>query len=185
MVELNYDITNNKSTNHKIFIMEEFYGETASFKDLALEFFSLLFKKTIKNKNKLSLANINENKFLILAATSGDTGSAVLNSFDKVNIPVLILYPKNKISKAQELHMTSFKSNISKVISINGDFDDCQKIAKSILNDNNYSQNILKKYNFKISSANSISWGRLLPQIVYTANSYLELVKVSLSITNL
>lgn len=162
----------NENNNRKIFIMEEFYGETASFKDLALEFFSQLFNKAaIKNKTK-------EN-YLVLVATSGDTGSAVLNSFTKVNTPVLVLFPYNKISKAQELHMTTFKSNICKSLSIKGNFDDCQNIVKAIFSNKEFYNKMIKKYNVKLTSANSISWGRLLPQVVYSINSYLELVKVS------
>ena len=163
----------NNQLNSNVFIMEEFYGQTSSFKDLALEFFSRLFEKSLSNQ-----------KYIILVATSGDTGSAVLNSFTKLDYPVVVLYPNQGVSHAQQLHMTSFnlkntngKIN-SKVIGIEGNFDNCQNIAKSILNDEEFKSN-LKQWNFSLSSANSISWGRLIPQIIYTVNSYFNLVKLN------
>ena len=86
---------------------------------------------------------------------------------------------KKYISPIQEAQMTTAEGNVS-VIAVKGDFDTCQTIVKDIFIDDKFNQEIKTNYNFGLTSANSINWGRLLPQIFYSFNSYLELVKVSL-----
>jgi threonine synthase len=154
--------------NEYQYLMEEYYGPTASFKDLALQLFPIIFEKAISEKNE---------KFLILVATSGDTGSAVLDGFKNTDIPVIILYPIVNVSKIQQLQMTISEGNVY-VLGVKGDFDFCQRAIKSIFNDTEFINSIKKEYNLYLTSANSINWGRLFPQICYTINSYLELVKV-------
>jgi threonine synthase len=150
------------------YLMEEYYGPTASFKDLALQLFPLMFQKSISDNNE---------KFSILVATSGDTGSAVLDGFSNTTIPVIVLYPSGSVSSIQELQMITAKS-YEYVLGVNKDFDYCQNTVKSIFHDFDYLRMIKEKTGISLTSANSINWGRLLPQIFYTINSYLELVKV-------
>jgi threonine synthase len=150
------------------YIMEEFYGPSASFKDLALQLFPRLFEESIKNYNK---------KIAILVATSGDTGSAVLSGFKEIGIPVIVLYPHKKVSQIQEAQMITAEGNV-KVIAVKGDFDYCQSCVKDIFQDSEFTTNLKNEFNLSLTSANSINWGRLLPQVCYVIHSYLEMVKV-------
>jgi threonine synthase len=155
--------------NH--YLMQEFYGPTASFKDLALQLFPRLFQESLKNYDE---------KMVVLVATSGDTGSAVLSGFKEIGLPVIVLYPYGKVSLIQEAQMVTAEGNVS-VLGVNGDFDFCQTAVKDIFNDTKFSAYLRKEHNLNLSSANSINWGRLLPQVCYSINSYLELVKVFLN----
>lgn len=130
-------------------------GPTASFKDFAAVLMARLMQK-LKPKNK---------KITILVATSGDTGSAIGEAFRGLKgIKVFILYPKNGVSSIQKRHMDTIGKNVT-TISINGKFDDCQKMVKRAFADPD-----LKKLN--LTSGNSISIGRILPQIVYYFYAY-------------
>jgi threonine synthase len=134
-------------------------GPTASFKDFAALLMARLMQK-LKPKNK---------KIAILVATSGDTGSAIGEAFRGLKgIKVYILYPKNEVSSIQKRHMDTIGKNVT-TISINGKFDDCQKMVKRAFIDPD-----LKKLN--LTSGNSISIGRILPQIVYYFYIYANLV---------
>jgi threonine synthase len=155
------------------YIMEEFYGPSASFKDLALQLFPRLFQESIKNY---------ERKIAILVATSGDTGSAVLSGFKEIGIPVIVLYPHNKVSQIQEAQMITAEGNV-KVIAVKGDFDFCQSCVKDIFQDSDFTENLKSEFNLSLTSANSINWGRLLPQVCYVIHSYLEMVKVKLKLS--
>ncbi len=125
-------------------------GPTASFKDFAARFMARIMEKL----NKL------DQKITILVATSGDTGSAVGRAyFGLENFNVLILYPANEISSAQKKQMDGIGGNVT-TISVDGKFDDCQRLVKQAFSDIS-----LKKMN--LTSANSINIGRILPQIVY------------------
>jgi shikimate kinase len=159
-----------KNDDNNIFIAEQFYGKTASFKDLALEFFSKICFILEKNSSKVN----------IISSTSGDTGSAVMNSFSKLGFKTFILYPNEKISNEQEKHLLNYneKPNCYS-ISINSNFDECQSLTKSITTNDLFLKK-LDKIGEKIIVANSISWGRLMPQIFYSFNIYLDLVKVRL-----
>ena len=115
--------------------------------------------------------NKQTNNTIILTATSGDTGSAALCGFSKADsTKMIVLYPTQGVSKIQEKQMLSFGSDKQKVIAINGNFDDAQRLVKKAFNDENN-----KDYN--LSSANSINIGRLVPQIVYYFYSYFKEVK--------
>ncbi|QCI15883.1 threonine synthase [Buchnera aphidicola] len=139
-----------KITNN-IHSFELFHGPTLAFKDFGARFMAqmiLLFNK--KNES-----------VTILTATSGDTGAAVAHAFyDMKNVKVVILYPKGKISELQEKLFCTLGKNI-KTVSINGSFDDCQKLVKEAFNDK-----ILKE-SIGLNSANSINISRLLAQICY------------------
>lgn len=118
-----------------------------------------------------------KDKTLILTATSGDTGKAALEGFyNTEDIDILVLYPTEGVSSIQKAQMDTTGSLNSKVISIDGNFDDAQSAVKKIFNDEKIKEE-LKKENIYLSSANSINIGRLLPQIVYYFYSYADLVK--------
>jgi threonine synthase len=161
------DILKVKQLEDNIFLMEEFYGPSASFKDLALQLFPKIFQESIKD---------NKYKTCILVATSGDTGSAVLEGFKESEVPVIVLYPVGKVSQIQEAQMITAEGNVY-VIGVKGDFDFCQTTVKEIFNDTSFTDRLKNEFNITLTSANSINWGRLLPQVVYSAHSYLELVR--------
>ncbi len=140
---------------------ELFHGPTLAFKDVGASFLA----------NSLNLFNSNnKKKSTIIVATSGDTGAAVAKSFFRMHkFNVVILYPKNKITKFQEEQITSLGENIYP-IEIDGSFDDCQSLVKRLLIDHD----VLKELN--INSANSINIGRWLPQIIYYFIMFRELL---------
>ncbi|MEA1884302.1 MAG: threonine synthase [Thermotogota bacterium] len=148
---LNFDTPLQTMTDN-ISVLELFHGPTLAFKDVGVRFMSRLLSKLIKNDKQ----EIN-----IVVATSGDTGSAVASGFYNVEgIRVFILYPSNKISDIQKKQITTYGQNIHP-LEIKGNFDDCQKIVKQLLTDNQI------KRDHGITTANSINIARLLPQIVY------------------
>jgi len=141
--------------------LELYHGRTLAFKDVALSILPHLLDQSKK------INNIKENT-IIITATSGDTGSAALCGFNEGDsTKMIVLYPTQGVSKIQEKQMLSFSSDKQKVIAINGNFDDAQRLVKKAFNDE---QN--KEYN--LSSANSINIGRLVPQIVYYFYSYFQ-----------
>ena len=147
--------------------LELFHGPTLAFKDVALSILPLFMKESKKINNV-------GNKTIILTATSGDTGSAALKGFSyDENTYMVVLYPTNGVSKIQERQMLSLANDRLKVIAIEGNFDDAQKLVKKVFNDPdrlNYSPNI------PLSSANSINIGRLIPQVVYYFYAYFKMV---------
>lgn len=148
---LNFDTPLQKITD-QISVLELFHGPTLAFKDVGARFMSRLLSKLIKNEKQA----IN-----IVVATSGDTGSAVASGFYNVEgIRVFILFPSKKISDIQKKQITTYGNNIHS-LEIEGTFDDCQRIVKKLLRDDQ----IKKKHH--ITTANSINIARLLPQIVY------------------
>lgn len=146
------------------YFLELFHGPTLAFKDLALVLLPRLMKLA---KEKLHIRDT----ITILTATSGDTGGAALNGFrDVEGVSIVVLYPNGGVSEIQEAQMCSFRGKNAKVLAIKGNFDDCQNFVKSFLN---------KHKELKLSSANSINIGRLVPQIVYYYYSYIYLVKAN------
>ena len=123
--------------------------------------------------DKLSITN----QILILVATSGDTGKAALEGFKEIpGTQIIVYYPFQKVSKIQELQMLTTEGNNTHVIAIKGNFDDCQNAVKQIFSDQHFCR-FLEEKGFEFSSANSINWGRLFPQIVYYFYAYLSLLK--------
>ncbi|KAK2550901.1 Threonine synthase-like 1 [Acropora cervicornis] len=160
--------------NDQFFIQELFHGPTASFKDLALQLTPQFFSEGVSRK----ATSGEQVKYLILVATSGDTGSAVLEGFKgSSNIKVLVLYPQKGISTVQKSQMTAADGRNTCVIGVESDFDFCQSSIKTIFNDLPFSKKLMDSHNVKLSAANSLNWGRLLPQVVYHASAYLDLVK--------
>ena len=140
--------------------LELFYGPTAAFKDFAL---TILPNFMVVSREKLGIKSLSR----IVVATSGDTGSATLSGFlNQDNFKVTVLYPNNLVSPLQEKQMLLYSKNNNQAYAYEGNFDDCQRIAKELAI--TYQD---------ISSANSINLGRLFPQVVYYFYGYLNLVK--------
>ena len=152
---------------HDGWLMELWHGPTSAFKDVALTLLPHLLTAAYKNQNENNLISI-------LTATSGDTGKAAINGFaDVKNTAITVLYPEIGVSDIQKRQMrTSLGKNVE-VIAVKGNFDDCQQIVKEAMK-NPVVLNACK--HMKLSSANSINIGRLLPQIVYYFDSYTKLV---------
>ena len=153
---------------HDGWLMELWHGPTSAFKDVALTLLPHLLTAAYKNQNENDLISI-------LTATSGDTGKSAINGFaDVKNTAITVLYPEIGVSDIQKRQMrTSLGKNVE-VIAVKGNFDDCQQIIKESMK-NPVVLNACK--HMKLSSANSINIGRLLPQIVYYFDSYAKLVK--------
>ncbi len=147
------------------FFLELFHGSTIAFKDMALSILPHLLTTAIK-KNHV------EKEVVILTATSGDTGKAALAGFsDVAGTRIIVFFPKGGVSKIQELQMVTTAAANTKVIAVNGNFDDCQTGVKQIFNDEAFKKELDEK-GFCFSSANSINIGRLIPQIVYYVYAY-------------
>ena len=149
------------------YILELFHGPTASFKDLALQLTPRLFARAAQGSDM---------QYLILVATSGDTGSAALEGFGNVDIPTMVLYPTDGVSTIQRAQMTTTPLESTHTIGIDGDFDWCQTAVKTLFNDANFAAELAASYGNTLSAANSMNWGRLLPQVVYHSSAYLDLV---------
>ncbi|KAL1784183.1 threonine synthase-like 1 [Sigmodon hispidus] len=154
------------------FILELFYGPTGSFKDLSLQLMPHIFAYCIPPSCN----------YVILVATSGDTGSAVLDGFshlnknDKERIAVVTLFPENGVSEFQKAQIVGSQRENGWAIGVRSDFDFCQTAVKKIFNDSDFTGFLTVEYGTTLSSANSINWARLLPQVVYHASAYLDLV---------
>ncbi len=152
-----------------VFILELFHGPTCAFKDMALTLLPYLLSKGC------DLCNIKEN-ILILTATSGDTGKAALEGFkDAEGIKICVFYPAEGVSKMQKLQMCTQEGKNVNVVAVKGNFDDCQTAVKNVFANPEYNA-ILKEKGYLLSSANSINFGRLAPQIAYYFSAYLDLV---------
>ncbi|RIU86170.1 threonine synthase [Candidatus Karelsulcia muelleri] len=146
-----------------IYSLELFLGPTMAFKDIGVKFMSGCIKYFCKELNK---------NIIILTATSGDTGAAVANAFNKIDgVKVVILYPSSKISILQEKQITTLGNNII-ALEIKGNFDDCQLLVKKAFSDDQIRENLF------ITSANSINIARLLSQIFYYFMCYKLLLPI-------
>ena len=150
-------------------LLELWHGPTSAFKDLALQLLPRLMVTARKN------LGISETS-LILVATSGDTGKAALEGFKDVDgTKIAVFYPKYGVSALQQLQMQTQEGENVAVFGIKGNFDDAQTGVKTLFTDREMEET-LKESNMSFSSANSINWGRLCPQIVYYFASYFDLV---------
>ncbi len=151
-------------------ILELWHGPTCAFKDLALQLLPYLLTTSSK---KVSSGK----KTVILVATSGDTGKAALEGFKDVpDTEIIVFYPSDGVSNIQKLQMASQLGDNVHVCAIYGNFDDAQSGVKKIFTDNGVKE-LLAKNNMEFSSANSINWGRLAPQIIYYISAYCDMLK--------
>ena len=173
----NPDIARLVHLKNKQYVQELWHGPTAAFKDMALQIMPLFFSEAVKTNNAKRQKEGNKPlTYLVLVATSGDTGKAALEGYkDKEFISIMVFYPFGHVSQLQQLQMSTQEGKNVNIFAIRGDFDDTQRLVKDIFNDSTFN-NILKQKNIVLSSANSINWGRLLPQIVYHISGYIDLV---------
>ncbi|MBQ5911181.1 MAG: threonine synthase [Clostridia bacterium] len=158
-----------KALDDKVSILELWHGPTCAFKDLALQILPYLLTTSSKKVG-------DGKKTVILVATSGDTGKAALEGFKDVpGTEIMVFYPNDGVSAMQQLQMNTQKGENVYVCAINGNFDDAQTGVKTIFTNENI-KNLLAENNMEFSSANSINWGRLAPQIIYYISSYCDLL---------
>lgn len=151
------------------YILELFHGPTHAFKDVALQILPYLLR------TGADMSGIKEN-ILILTATSGDTGKAALEGFKNAKgVKIQVFYPSEGVSFMQKLQMAAQEGDNVKVVAVSGNFDDCQSAVKNIFASKEIKQE-LKAKNIILSSANSINFGRLAPQIAYYFSAYCDLV---------
>lgn len=152
-----------------LFITELFHGPTLAFKDIALTLLPFLMRKGA------DICGIKD-EILILVATSGDTGKAALEGFKNADgIKIMVFYPSEGVSDMQKLQMQTQEGNNVNVVAVKGNFDDCQTAVKKIFSSLQIAKD-LKEKGVVLSSANSINFGRLVPQIAYYFSSYCDLV---------
>ena len=145
----------------KLNLLELFYGPTLAFKDIAMQVIGNMYEKILSDNKKV----IN-----IVVATSGDTGAAAISALrGRKNINIFVLHPHKKISKVQRKLMTTFEENNVYNLAIEGNFDDCQKLVKSMFIDRSFNNEI------NMSGVNSINWARITAQIVYYFFSYFKI----------
>ena len=151
-----------------IYVSELYHGPTRSFKDMALQPFGVIFS---------ALAQQRDAHYLILVATSGDTGPATFDTFrNHANVRVACLYPENGTSDVQRLQMVTEDADNLKAIGIRGSFDDAQGALKSLLGSETFHA-ALRQKGTHLSAANSVNFGRIIFQQIYHMHSYLELVR--------
>lgn len=153
-----------------MYTQELWHGPTAAFKDMALQIMPRLLSRALQKTDE-------QRKALILVATSGDTGKAALEGYRDVDqVCISVFYPVNGVSKIQKMQMVTQLGENVNVCAIHGNFDDAQTGVKMIFADAEAAKQLDEK-GFFLSSANSINWGRLAPQIVYYVSAYCDLLK--------
>ena len=150
--------------------LELYHGKTAAFKDMALSILPYLLTTAMKKENE-------DKKICILTATSGDTGKAALEGFaDVPGTEIIVFFPNQGVSEVQERQMITQEGENTHVFAIEGNFDDAQTGVKKIFNDSDFAEK-LAGFGCKLSSANSINIGRLVPQVAYYVYGYAKLVQ--------
>ena len=155
--------------NNTDFVLELWHGPTCAFKDMALQILPHLLTTAMK---KLDI----KEDIVILVATSGDTGKAALDGFaDVAGSKILVFFPQDGVSNIQRAQMVTQDGNNVSVCSVHGNFDDAQTGVKMIFGEDAFTKQLLEQ-GYRLSSANSINWGRLVPQIVYYFSAYCDML---------
>ena len=150
-------------------VLELWHGPTSAFKDMALQLLPQLLQTALAKTGETA-------DVLILVATSGDTGKAALEGFrDVAQTKIMVFYPQGGVSRIQGLQMLTQEGGNVNVTAVRGNFDDAQSGVKRIFSDAAFGEE-LASHGVKLSSANSINWGRLVPQIVYYFSAYADLL---------
>ncbi len=151
------------------YMLELWHGPTCAFKDMALQIMPRLFSRALKKTGE-------EREALILVATSGDTGKAALEGYrDVEGTKIKVFYPIDGVSRVQKMQMQTQEGKNVSVVGIVGNFDDAQTGVKKIFSDGEFAS-VLNEGGVFLSSANSINWGRLVPQIVYYVSAYCDML---------
>lgn len=158
-----------RKLNDNAFVLELWHGPTCAFKDVALQILPRLMVKAVRKTG-------DTDETVILVATSGDTGKAALEGFrDVEGTSIIVFYPESGVSEVQRMQMVTQEGHNVSSIAVQGNFDDAQNGVKAIFSDDELNAR-MKSKGFKFSSANSINWGRLVPQIVYYFSAYADLL---------
>lgn len=164
------DIAPLKKLTDSEFVLELWHGPTIAFKDMALQILPRLLPLAVQKTGE-------KDQILILVATSGDTGKAALDGFCNVaGTRIAVFYPQEGVSQAQKMQMVTQSGQNVHVVAVKGNFDDAQNGVKRIFVDEGI-QTEIKQKGYRFSSANSINWGRLVPQIAYYFSAYADLLK--------
>ncbi len=159
-----YELTENE------YVLELWHGPTCAFKDMALQILPHLLTCAVKKTGE-------DKTVVILVATSGDTGKAALEGFKDVDgTKIMVFFPEDGVSRVQKLQMSTQAGANVMVSGVFGNFDDAQTGVKKIFGDSDFDSQA-KAGGYSLSSANSINWGRLVPQIVYYVSAYCDMVK--------
>lgn len=164
------DVAPVRSLTGDLSVLELWHGPTCAFKDMALQMLPQFLVRAIAKTGETS-------HIVILVATSGDTGKAALEGF--ANIPgtsIIVFFPQEGVSEVQKMQMVTQEGQNVHVVAVQGNFDDTQSGVKQVFGDVDFT-GTLKEKGYRLSSANSINWGRLVPQIVYYFSAYADLVK--------
>ncbi len=155
-------------------VLELWHGPTSAFKDMALQCLPLFFSEAISMRVS---EGQDSDDFLVLVATSGDTGKAALEGFaDREHTRICVFYPADGVSDIQRRQMVTQRGGNVSVFGVRGNFDDCQNAVKAAFADEEFNARLHHRHHLRLSSANSINWGRLLPQIVYYVSGYADMV---------
>jgi threonine synthase len=156
------------------FVLELWHGPTLAFKDMALQCMPLFFTQALEQAHQSGASQLD---YLILVATSGDTGVAALNGFaDRAHTSIVVYYPDAGVSAVQERQMVTQPGDNLSVFRLQGDFDACQTAVKAVFDDPAFAAELTERHALSLSSANSINWGRLMPQIVYYFSACVDLL---------
>ena len=151
-------------------LLELWHGPTCAFKDMALQILPHFLTRSIKKTGI-------DREVVILTATSGDTGKAALAGFQDVpGTRIMVFYPEDGVSSMQKRQMQTQEGKNVRVCAVKGNFDDCQNGVKAIFTDPDM-QKALAENGMQFSSANSINWGRLVPQIIYYVSAYVTMLE--------
>lgn len=153
-------------------VLELWHGPTSAFKDMALQCMPLFFSEAVAMRRA---AGADVPDFLVLVATSGDTGKAALEGFaDRPSTRIAVLFPARGVSEVQRRQMVTQHGGNVAVFGVEGNFDDCQNAVKAAFADPDFNAELRRDHHTELSSANSINWGRLLPQVAYYVSAYAD-----------